>query len=134
VADHSSSYFGRCVQCISSTECDAGACDPNTDTCTYNCLTNGPCANGYCEPDSGACVGCLDYTDCLPGHICSNNACSGCFADTDCNPDSGLILCGPEQECVECLCPSDAGLGGNATCTNTSCDSGLCISGFFTCQ
>jgi hypothetical protein len=133
--DAGGSYAGECVACLTDAQCPSGACDPSTYTCAVNCVTTPSACTGdqYCEPDSGACVECLNYTQCLTGQVCTNGSCGGCGVDGDCNPDSGLPFCNPETRCSECKCPPDAG-GGLMTCPSTACDSGLCISGSFTCQ
>jgi Cys-rich repeat protein len=78
----------RCVQCLSSMQCAAGAtqgglagavCDTATNRCVQ-CLSAADCAmnqgNPYCDTANDRCSECLTDANCPMGQTCANGRCN----------------------------------------------------------
>jgi len=76
----------RCVQCLSSSQCAAGAtrglngavCNVATNRCVQ-CLADADCGtnqgNPYCDITRDRCVECIASTNCAMGQTCMNGRC-----------------------------------------------------------
>jgi len=96
----------RCVQCEADTDCAA-----TTPVCSAThlcdlCSSDDDCAARTgatrCSMTSGACVGCVDSTQCADPHapVCdgTSNSCRGCASDSECPSD----VCDTSSgECVD---------------------------------
>lgn len=110
---------GRCEACAQTSDCGTGmACYPADGTCHPACTSNASCTDPHaplCNVDTGACVGCIQATDC-PGEkpICdpANGQCAECASNGDCGA-SAPVCDLSDGECRECVvdgqCP-DGGL------------------------
>jgi hypothetical protein len=118
---------GRCVQCLSNTDCGQDYCDVGSGFCLKNCVANpSVCtAEQVCNAQTGGCVGCLTSNDChnpsLPhcgvaGAIA--NRCVQCASSSDC-PMSSAGCNSMSGSCGSCSSSADCSTG-------LSCNSGVC--------
>jgi hypothetical protein len=102
-----------CVECLNTADCIAGSgnvcasnrCVPPPTRCTANtdCLGSTP----YCDAARGACVECLDRSQCDFGQRCEASRCVAaptCADDDGCEAGRCLVATGA---CVECLSAAD---------------------------
>ena len=139
-----------CVDCVGAGDCMAGQ-KCVAMTCTQGCDTNNPCPTGkVCDPVAGACVGCVENTDCSGGTpVCDpvRHKCVGCFVDTDCMPGqicaSGSCTSGcsgahpqcpngqvcniSQGACVGCLADGDCKDSNNPRCETHSNSCVACL-------
>jgi hypothetical protein len=120
------SFFLMCGSCFASGDCPSSAPVCQNFACAQSCvLPDGGeyCAMGVCQSSTGACVTCLQDSDCqgqTGRPFCSNDLdagtrCVQCLQGSDC-PDAGFcnsrfLLCG--SCAVDSDCPPDA-----PTCSN----------------
>ena len=103
--------------------CD-GTCHTYNERVSFRCAIL-PCAGpgncpGVCD-GAGTCIGCLQDTDCGPGHTCeAGNVCSSC-GDGLKNGDETGVDCG--GACP--LCPGTCNV--DADCPGGYCWEGLCV-------
>ncbi|MEZ4268058.1 MAG: hypothetical protein R3F39_16960 [Myxococcota bacterium] len=113
-------YAGKCVECVSHSQCESGLCLGATQTCQPVNLC-GTCGGSYaaCTELGGEnyCVPCTDDAHCSPGCRCDlatftcEGPCSGggppCKTDADCDPgETGFEL---TCEVASGLCVDAAG-------------------------
>ncbi|NUP13860.1 MAG: hypothetical protein HOW73_48110, partial [Polyangiaceae bacterium] len=107
---------GECVECSGNEGCgDSRRCFPAAHECQDACATNDDCSeeSPTCDMATGACVGCLDASDCDDA-LCHpmSRQCVECMSDLDCGTDRPV--CDATGTCRECLvdasCPADAPL------------------------
>lgn len=106
--------LGKCGECFDANDCAVNeACYPREHECLPVCNSNADCADVHdahiCDPDTGACVGCIDDTDC-PGDkpICEpeRQQCAECASNADCG--AAEPACDLQSgECRECLIDTD---------------------------
>jgi Cys-rich repeat protein len=106
----------RCVECLTSSHCLVGTCDPVHRTCGNYCTSNADCTAyiaRICDPGSGICVQCRADADCAgsfdpAARLCVLGACIECAKNADCS--GSRPYCGLGGRCSECLqssqCPS----------------------------
>jgi Cys-rich repeat protein len=108
--------------CSDEQECAAGLVCQD-EVCVARCR-EGSCERGICETSSGACVECLDTTDCPGGFVCNGfaNRCvqplTGCTSDDDCGGQRCDTLKG---SCVQCLRDGDCPLGEVCDLLSNTC-------------
>lgn len=122
LADPDNSLNNTCITCNSTT--DGGQCiaDPSAPICRIDEATGAgactPCTNSeqcrakdntpdLCDTKTGACVECLQVSDCAGGMLfCEQGQCMNCRSNDDCQ--SGQCLNGLCYECAsdaECTTP-----------------------------
>lgn len=106
--------LGRCEACRDAADCGTGqACFPREHTCKPKCAANADCGpereTPLCDVATGACVGCLEETDCPAGKpVCepTRAQCSACASDADCG--AAAPACNlQEGKCEQCLVDAD---------------------------
>lgn len=130
---------GHCEECAGPGDCGtAQACYPEKNECEPACGANADCNDegkaNLCDLDTGACVECIDDTNC-PGDkpICSphHGTCGRCASNGDCG--AAAPICDLDDgECHECLVDAhcvDGGLcDGGKHCKAGCNDDGDCPS------
>ncbi len=127
LADPDNSLNNTCITCNSTT--DAGQCltDASAPICrideTTGAGTCSPCTNSeqcrvkentpdLCDTKTGACVECLEVTDCAAGMLfCEQGQCMNCHSNDDCQ--SGQCLNGL---CYECASDEDCSTPERPVC------------------
>lgn len=101
----------QCVVCwapscsVSNNGCQTGTCGGDGGTCGVSLASEKtPCGQGGMCNAAGACVGCVDATDCA-------------------GADAGTPFCSASGACVECLLTTDCP-GINNECQSHSCSAG----------
>lgn len=101
-----------------------GAGTAGSNACGSPCEAPKP----FCDESSGACVACLESTDCTDAAAprCDDGACVGCADTADCEHIPGKHACDePSQACVECTVDDESACDGNSCdpatnrCTST---------------
>ena len=92
---------GKCIECLTSSDCKApAACDTSANVCV-ECTTNAQCAN--------------------PAPACGQNRkCDACRTSADCAGNTAGALCATSGACASCLTDADCG-----SASNPSCDPGV---------
>lgn len=123
---------GRCVECVTNTECGSRAgtpfCDPGTNRCV-SCLTSGDCTSAQTPicSDSRVCVECnvvgVGPAACAakaPGTVCVRGglaalpgSCGACdpVSQEGCSGRLNRCLAGEVPMCVDCLGQADCADG-----------------------
>ncbi len=89
------------------------------------CAADADCAGGRCGP-AGACVECLDASDC-GGRLCVDGSCASCTADADCGGGRCDAVTGACVGCLadaDCTAPAicrDDGTCGNECASDADC-------------
>lgn len=132
---------GKCVQCKTDLECEAGKyCSKGTclapSPCTtfVNCM-NEPEGRKACDPTSATCVECVTSTDCSPGQTCA----AGHVCRTPCTQNSQCAALNPTRicdtsagACVECLDATQCNAG--EYCELGRCVTDTCVAGTRACS
>lgn len=98
---------GFCAECALGEHCWTGRCVEGQ--CRLGCLLQDDCFGlpdaPVCDPINGVCVGCVDLSDCAPGHLCLRGTCvPGCTADDGCpDPLRCDASAGTHGACVLCV-------------------------------
>lgn len=115
---------GACVDCLTSTDCDAQLCDPVTLSCV-DCLQPSDCPAAAPGCYQGVCGQCNISSDCPGSETCDNGAC-GCATDQACPTAT--------PNCILDGGPGVCGCAATASCTGTNeiCDpsqgaAGACV-------
>ena len=104
----------RCVECDGASDCaDGHFCDLQSDKCLTYCRQASDCndaLNEYCNHD-GVCATCDGDNDCIPklgGTLCqrSAGACVQCLDDSQCDGITPRCLL-PLGKCASCVDSSD---------------------------
>jgi hypothetical protein len=115
-------YYGTCVQCLGSNNCQGGEICDTSMSCVPGCVTTEACTGQapICEPDSGMCVTCLSAAECSAGLVCRQGACTVCTSNFECSQNyANLWVCSPEENCVQCEIDADCPNGEH--CIGTGC-------------
>lgn len=150
--------FDACTNdlgCSQAEQCDEGVCVPRTrprpDGGMRDAGPTDPCEGVHCEspmpachPQNGACVACLDISQCMVGDVCdvsrgvcrpfAPRPCSPCDTDAQCIDRAGGVVgsCVTLEAAFERVCvPSCA---EDETCpTGLACQDGRCLPRVGTC-
>lgn len=121
---------GACVECGVSSDCGAGeSCFPENHECEPSCASSDDCSSGdasLCDVPSGACVECVDSTQCQQG-VCNPTfgICAECLGSEDCA--AGEPYCQVDEgRCRECL--ADVHCAPGDICSGHHCAPATCAS------
>ncbi|MDH5675332.1 MAG: ATP-binding protein [Myxococcales bacterium] len=101
--------FGRCDQCVQSSDC------PVDHECVdVDCVAFVPCANSLdcaqgdvCDAEGGRCGESVSDADCDGSKLCAGRICrASCDSDNDCT-SMGLLCLKDPGHCAECTAYSD---------------------------
>ena len=118
---------GRCVECLTGTDCGPGQiCDTTTNVCTIalaGCRRDADCGRGFCDTSNGSCVDCRSDDDCGAAQGCDlvTRSCVaqvGCDADNDCTAPTPVCHLA-RAACVQCVDDIDCGDGVCDAVTST---------------
>lgn len=111
---------GGSGNCPSTCGGDTPVCDPESGACV-GCLEGSDCGSGqYCDPSAKTCKsGCDDNADCTSPLVCdtASHLCVGCADNSQCDPGS---VCNENGQCVA-GCSESQPCGGGLACCNGGC-------------